>query len=54
MRKMLQAAACHEMSMAQPLSVFDKREPEHRKRGKVRKKKTNWMLNNLAFKGDRY
>lgn len=36
---MLQAAACHEMSIAQPLSVFDKRQPEHKKEGESEEEK---------------
>lgn len=48
---MLQAAACHEVSMAHPLSVFDRRQPECKeKRRKWRRKKTNWMLNKLNSK----
>ena len=52
---MLQAAACHEVSMAHPLSVFDQREPEHKERGESEEeKKTDQMLNKLASNGDRY
>lgn len=36
--------------------VFDKRQPERKgKKGESEEeKKTNWMLDKLAFKGDRY
>lgn len=51
---MLQAAACHEVSMACPLSVCDKREQGASKEEESEdEKNTNWMLNKLAFKGDR-
>lgn len=51
---MLQAAACHEVSAANPLSVLIKDSRSTKKRGKLKKKKDRLDAQQLAFKGDRY
>lgn len=51
MQKMLQAAACQEVSAANPLSVLIKDSRSTKKRVKWRRKKTNWMLNSWLSEG---